>query len=75
MPTPKPRKRPARYADAVRPATSAAAYRWPCPRCACTRNLRGLLREVCAHCDHTHTAPEGEEHAHHPPAEQETRHG
>ena len=67
MTSPKPRKRPHRrgpYAapGSVRPETTAAAYAWPCPRCACTRNLRGLLREVCAHCTHVH----------HPPTEKDT---
>lgn len=65
MPSPKPRKRPARYADAVRPETTAAAYTWKCPQCPCVANLRGLLREVCAHCTHVHQ----------PPAAEETRHG
>ena len=70
MPSPKPhhqrqRRRPSAYAAAVRPETSAAAYRWPCPRCACTRNLRGLLREICSNCTHVHQ----------PPEEKETRHG
>ena len=64
MPTRKPhqqrkRRRPGAYADAgtLRPELSAAAYTWPCPRCDCTRNLRGLLREVCAHCTHVHQPP------------------
>ena len=66
MPSPKPpnpRSRRRRYADraTLRPATSAAAYRWPCPRCDCTRNLRGLLREVCSHCTHVHHPPPTEE--------------
>lgn len=34
----------------------AAVYDWPCP-CGCTRNLRGLLREVCSNCGHTHQPP------------------
>jgi hypothetical protein len=68
MPPPKPRKRPrvaargrpqrrGAYADAVRPETSAAAYSWPCPRCPCRRNLRGILREVCSVCTHVHHPP------------------
>lgn len=62
---PPPRKRPTRrtasarsrhgaYAEAVRPGTAASAYRWPCPQCDCTTNLRGLLRETCSRCEHTH---------------------
>lgn len=77
MPTRKPhqqrkRRRPGAYVDApvspsgaggtLRPETSAAAYTWPCPRCDCRRNLRGLLREICSNCTHVH----------HPPAEKET---
>ena len=62
MPTRKPhagrkRRRPGAYAEVVTPALSAAAYSWPCPRCACRRNLRGLLREVCANCTHVHYPP------------------
>ena len=58
---PPPRKRPQRrgaYAapGSVRPELSASAYHWPCP-CGCTRNLRGLLREVCTHCTHVHPNP------------------
>jgi hypothetical protein len=34
-----------------------ATYAWPCAECACTTNLRGLLREVCAHCAHIHQPP------------------
>jgi hypothetical protein len=56
---PPPRKRPQRrgaYAEpgSLRPELSAAAYRWRCPSCPCTTNLRGLLREACAHCGHVH---------------------
>lgn len=50
-------RRPGAYVDAVRPETSASAYAWPCPRCDGTRNLRGLLRDVCAHCQHVHQPP------------------
>jgi hypothetical protein len=62
MPSPTPRKRPARrgaYAEpgSVRPETSAAAYSWPCPRCPCKTNLRGLFREICSHCTHIHRDP------------------
>lgn len=62
MPT-TPRKHPARtrqgaYAEAVRASWVAAAYLWPCPTCPCTTNLRGLLREDCAHCHHVHTPQE-----------------
>ena len=63
MPTRKPhqqrkRRRPGTYADTVRPEHSADAYRWRCPQCPCVANLRGLLREVCAHCTHVHINPE-----------------
>jgi hypothetical protein len=59
-----PRRRPAR-----RPPTRdaplvqtwrEAMYVWPCPHCPCDRNLRGLLRTVCAHCSHEHQPPEKE---------------
>lgn len=39
-----------------------AAYGWPCPHCDCRRNLRGLLREVCANCGHCHPPPEETPH-------------
>jgi hypothetical protein len=64
---PPPRKRSTRprvpgsesRAGAVqRLETSAAAYHWPCPHCACTRNLQVLGREVCSNCLHRHTNPE-----------------
>jgi hypothetical protein len=63
MPSPTPRKRPQRrgaYAEpgSVRPETSAAAYSWPCPRCDCRRNLRGILREICSNCTHVHHPPD-----------------
>lgn len=50
-------RRPGVYAEAVKPATTAAAYAWPCS-CGCTRNLRGLARDDCAHCGHVHPDPD-----------------
>jgi hypothetical protein len=56
---PPPRKRPQRPRVAAQPLeTSASAYHWPCPHCACTRNLQVLGREVCSNCLHRHTNPE-----------------
>ena len=38
------------------------AYTWPCPQCACTTNLRGLLRQDCSRCGHAHQPSEKEPH-------------
>jgi hypothetical protein len=62
MSRPPPRKRPTRRRPAAqRLETSAAAYHWPCPHCACRRNLQVLGREVCSNCLHKHTNPEEKE--------------
>jgi hypothetical protein len=62
MSRPPPRKRPTRRpAAAQRLETSAAAYSWPCPHCACQRNLQVLGREVCSNCLHIHPNPEKKE--------------
>lgn len=42
------------YAESLRPELSAAAYRWRCPACPCTTNLRGLGRDECSRCGHQH---------------------
>jgi hypothetical protein len=63
MSRPPPRKRPTRRRPAAAPPleTSAAAYHWPCPHCACRRNLQVLGREVCSNCLHIHPNPEEKE--------------
>jgi hypothetical protein len=60
---PPPRNRPARRGapgepSRGRPALPASQYRWPCPHCACQRNLQVLGREVCSNCLHIHTNPD-----------------
>jgi hypothetical protein len=62
MPTRKPhqqrkRRRPGAYAEQVKAAWQADAYRWRCPSCPCVANLRGLLRDDCSRCGHVHTPP------------------
>jgi hypothetical protein len=68
MRTPKrpPRPRPATQDSALVQSWREAAYTWPCPQCSCTTNLRGLLRQVCAHCSHVHQPPATKEDPHVP---------